>query len=235
MKRIVIALAAVAFATVAAADGAAVDHFLAEARARLDEAKARLAHDEAAAEAAFAQAEADLRAAARARIETRARVAPPRLRLLPRAIGVEHRILHLDRPAADDALVLFLAFTGRIPSRYGAPFDDAADDVLVGPTSLYPDQGISPDEARPSPQRLHLLLDAQPDVWPLKGYLLQVLPDGDGPRFVRWVTRGPVLEAELEDGYGFRNVLSKEEAEQITGGLLALQLAGRLALELGRG
>ena len=222
-------------AVVVAADGAAAEHFLAEARARLDEAKVRLAEEEATAEAAFFRAENDLRAAARARVEGRARLAPPRVRIFPRSLGAEQRVLHLERPQPDDAVVLFFVLSDRIPSRYGAPFDDAADDVFVGPTALYSDEGVPPDELRPSPMRLHLLLDALPEVWPLKGALIHAVPGADGPRFVRWLTRGPVLEAELEDGYGFRNVLSREEAELVTGALLKLQLAGRLTLELGRG
>jgi len=221
---------------VAANDAAAADQFLAEARARLDEAKGRVIREAAVAEAAFERAFADVRATARARIEARARVAAPKIRLLPRSVDPEHRILHLERPSPEDAIVLFFVLTGRIPSRYGAPFDDSTDDVFVGPTMLYPDEGIAADELRPSAQRLHLLLDAQPAVWPLKGYLLQSLPPVDGhARFVRWLARGAVFEAELEDGYGFRNVLSREEAELITGGLLRLKLAGRLELELGRG
>lgn len=222
-------------AVVVATDGAAVDHFLAEARARLDEARARLLEDEAAAEAAFVRAEADVRAAARARIEGRARLAPPRLRLFPRSIGAEQRVLHFERPEPDDAVVLFFLLSERIPSRYGAPFDDAADDVLIGPTTLYADEGLGPDELRPSPARLRELLEARPEVWPLKGGLLQHLPSAEGTRFVRWITRGPVMEAELEDARGFRNLLSREEAELVTGALLKLQLAGRIALELGRG
>lgn len=220
---------------VAAADAAGLDRFLAEARARLDATRKALAAEEAAAEAASRDAAAELRATLRERIAARARYSPPRLRLLPRSVGGEQRILHLERPAGEDAVVLAWILTGRLLSRLGAAFDDAVDDVFTGPTSLYPDEGLSGDDLRPSPMRLHLLLDAQPEVWPLKGYLLQPVPDADGGvRFVRWLTRGPVLEAELEDGYGFRNVLSREEAERVTGALLTLKLAGKIELELGR-
>ena len=65
----------------------------------------------------------------------------------------------------------------------------------------------------------------------MKGALRARLPDG---RWVRWVSRGAVLEAELLDGEAGRNVLSAEEAEQITGALLALQLSGKLVLQLVR-
>ncbi|MEW5737319.1 MAG: hypothetical protein AB1938_00245 [Myxococcota bacterium] len=222
-------------ALVAAADSSAVDHFLTEARRQLDDAKARLDAEERATAEAFARATIEVKATARSRLEARLRVAPPRVRLVPRTVGADQRILHLERPGPDDAVVLFLAFTGRIPSRYGAPFDDSTDDVFTGPTTLYPDEGVPADEARPSAMRLRLLLDAQPEVWPLKGYLLLDLVAPDGTRrFVRWLSRGPVMEAELEDGPTFRNVLSREEAEQITGALLRLKLAGRLEIDLGR-
>lgn len=221
-------------ALVAATDATAVDHFVTEARARLETARVRLAAEEKAAAEAYQRAAAQLRATARERIEARARLAPPHVRLFPRTVAPDHRILHLERPGPDDALALFFTFTGRIPSRYGALFDDSTDDVFTGPTSLYPDEGVPSEELRPSPMRLRLLLDAQPEVWPLKGYLLLAISAAEGPRFVRWVSRGPVLEAELEEGYGFRNLLSREEAEQITGALLKLKLAGRLELELGR-
>lgn len=220
---------------VASADAAGLDRFLAEARARLDATRRALASEEAAAEAAYREAAAELRATVRQRVEARAQFSPPRVRLLPRSVGAEQRILHLERPVGEDAAVLAWILTGRLLSRLGAAFDDAVDDVFTGPTALYPDEGLGGDDLCPSPMRLHLLLDAQPEVWPLKGYLLQPLPDAHGgARFVRWLTRGPVLEAELEDGQGFRNVLSREEAERVTGALLTLKLAGKIELELGR-
>jgi hypothetical protein len=226
--------APVADALVAASDATAVEQFLAEARARLDEAKARLAAEERTQAEAFSRAAAEVRATARARIEARARLAPPRVRLFPRSVGVDRRILHIERPSPDEAVVLFYVFTGRIPSRYWAPFDDSTDDVISGPTTLYADEGVPGDELRPSPTRLRALLDGLAEVWPLKGYLLLSLAGPTGPRFARFLSRGPVMEAEIEDGPGFRNLLTPEEAEAITGALLKLKIARRLELELGR-
>jgi hypothetical protein len=51
---------------------------------------------------------------------------------------------------------------------------------------------------------------------------------------MRWVARGVVLEAEVQDGEVFRNQLTRDEAERITGLLLANKLAGKLELELVR-
>jgi len=52
---------------------------------------------------------------------------------------------------------------------------------------------------------------------------------------VRWLERGAVMEAEVADGDGFRNMLTVHEAEQLTGALLSLKLDGRIELELVRG
>ena len=57
------------------------------------------------------------------------------------------------------------------------------------------------------------------------------LPDGT---WLRWISRGAVLEAEIQEGEGFRNLLTHDEAERITGLLLSHKLAGRLELELVR-
>ena len=68
-------------------------------------------------------------------------------------------------------------------------------------------------------------------MWPVKGMLPLTLPDGS---WLRWLTRGPVLEAEVQDGEGFRNLLTQQEAERVTGLLLSHKLAGKLELELVR-
>lgn len=69
------------------------------------------------------------------------------------------------------------------------------------------------------------------EVWPVKGMLPMALPD---ETWLRWISRGAVLEAEVQDGDGFRNVLTHTEAERITGLLLSHKLAGKLELELVR-
>jgi hypothetical protein len=217
------------------ADDPAIARLLADSRERLDGAKARLTRDEEASSTALDRAEREVRALAHDRVEARTLRSPPRVRLLPRSLGERTRILHLERPSSDDAVCLFFALSGRIPSRYAAPFDDAVDDVLAAAPLVYAEEGVGEADVRPTPARLHELLQGLPEVWPVKGALVHVLADVAPPRLARWVTRGPVLEAELEDGAGFRNVLSREEAERITGALLALQLAGRLTIELGRG
>ena len=139
-----------------------------------------------------------------------------------RALAGGQKILHLRRLTEDESVKLHFVLTGRIPSRYGYLLDDSSDDLSAEPPTLYPDEGVTDVRAA-----IDLL--SFPEVWPVKGALRAVLPDG---RWMRWVSRGAVLEAELVDGA--RNVLSAAEAEAITGALLALQISGRLVLQLVR-
>jgi hypothetical protein len=146
-----------------------------------------------------------------------------------RTLPGDRRILHLRRPSPDDAVLLLFAMTGRCPTRYGFLFDDSTDDVLLAPPALYAEEGVV--HVRPRPAELVAELEPRAAFWPVKGALLVVRPG----LTVRWLSRGAVLEAEVADGDAFRNLLSREEAEQITGVLLSLKLAGALGLELVRG
>lgn len=168
-------------------------------------------------------------ATVRARVARQAELSPPLFELMVRVLPNDRRILHLRRPSPDGAVTMLFATSGRVPTRYGYLFDDATDDALLAPPSLYPDQGLT--EVRAPPRALSALLAARPELWPVKGMVPMLLPMG----FVRWLGRGPVLEAELADGDGFRNLLTTTEAEQLTGALLSLKLDGRVELELVRG
>jgi hypothetical protein len=53
-----------------------------------------------------------------------------------------------------------------------------------------------------------------------------------GGAVARLVERGPVMEAEIAEASGFRNILTRDEAEQIAGYLLKLKLDGAIDLEL---
>ncbi|MCU0702330.1 MAG: hypothetical protein MUC96_38025 [Myxococcaceae bacterium] len=154
-----------------------------EARRGWEASKAALEARASAAEAEIAKAIDELTAELRRRVEAQATLAPPSLELMVRTLPGDRRILHLRRPAPDDAVLLLFAMSGRCPTRYGFLFDDSTDDGVT----------------------------------------------------LRWLSRGAVLEAEVADGDGFRNLLSREEAEQLTGALLSLKLAGAIELELVRG
>jgi hypothetical protein len=83
---------------------------------------------------------------------------------------------------------------------------------------------------------LEKILTARAEVWPIKAMIPLWVQSGDGSQVLcRWLERGAVMEAEVADGEAFRNLLTRDEAERITGALLALKLDGKLDLELVRG
>jgi hypothetical protein len=74
------------------------------------------------------------------------------------------------------------------------------------------------------------------DALPVKGIIPFFLPRAGGPAsLLRLVERGPVMEVELADGEGWRNLLAADEAEALAGWLIKLKLEGRVELELSRG
>ncbi|MDX2009020.1 MAG: hypothetical protein SFW67_02460 [Myxococcaceae bacterium] len=200
-----------------------------EARRGWEASKAALEAGVADAEAAIARATDEVKAALRRRVEAQAKVAPPLLELMVRTLPGDRRILHLRRPTPDDAVLLLFAMSQRCPTRYGFLFDDSTEDALLAPPSLYSDDGVA--RVRPKPSELVVELTTRSWFWPLKGALVLLRPG----LTMRWLSRGAVLEAEVADEDGFRNLLSREEAEQVTGALLSLKLAGSVELELVRG
>ncbi len=209
------------------------DAFLGQARARLDAARAELAAQEAQARAAFAAAEEACRSELAARVDRYLARARPRLKLLRRPAGAGRTILHAERVSPDEAVLLLRLFTGAIPSRYGFLADDSTDDALLPPTLLYADDEAARGQLRPDAGLLRARLEAAAPVQPVKGFLPVWVPVSDGaPALYRLLSRGVVLEVELADGAGFRNVLTREEAERFAGHLVRLKLEGKLELEL---
>ncbi|MFT3708387.1 MAG: hypothetical protein QM817_12105 [Archangium sp.] len=198
-----------------------------DAEAKLVAVRTDFAKQVSSAEATLSDELERLRAELFERVKRQATVSRPAFRLAVRSVG-ERRILHAHRLSDDDAVMALFAFTSRIPSRYGYLADDSVDDVKAAPPSLYSDEGVS--DVRPTAAALRLVLNDRAQMWPVKGQL----PLVQGERFVRWITRGAVLEAELAEGDGWRNLLTREEAEQLTGLLLTLKLAGKIEFELVR-
>ncbi|MBM4783711.1 MAG: hypothetical protein GQE15_39080 [Archangiaceae bacterium] len=194
-------------------------------KAAQDDLEARAKQAEAALNEAVAHVVSELRA----RVARQAELAKPSLELMVRVLPNDQRILHLRRPSPDAAVTLLFVTSGRVPTRYGALFDDSTEEATLAPPVLYADEGVR--DVRLKAPELQKLLEERPTLWPIKGMLPMLTPFG----FLRWLERGPVMEAELADGDGFRNLLTKTEAEQITGALLALKLEGRIELELVRG
>lgn len=207
----------------------ALDGFLVEAKDKLAGAQRQLEDRARSAEEAFQAELGKLREELRDRVARQSASIHPVFKLALRVLAGERRILHAHRLGADESVIALYALTGRIPSRYGFLFDDSTDEVLAAPPTLYADEGVT--QLRPTTSALAAVLTARAEVWPVKGMLPMPLPDGT---WLRWISRGAVLEAEIQDGEGFRNLLTHEEAERITGLLLSHKLAGRLELELVR-
>lgn len=200
-----------------------------EAQRGLTAARADLDRRSTTAERELLESIDRVKAEVRTRVARQAATMKPSLELMIRVLPQDRRMLQLRRPSPDDAVTLLYAMTGRVPTRYAALFDDSTDDVLLPPQWLYADLGHR--DLRPRPAVLREWLEAAPEFWPVKTMLPMVSELG----LSRWVARGAVLEAELADGDAFRALLSVEEGEQLTAGLLRLKLAGRIGLELVRG
>jgi hypothetical protein len=210
--------------------------FLREAEEKLARAREVLDREEAASEAHFQEAFAELRATLKARVQRYQRTAPPRLKLLLRKVGATRVILHVERVRGDEAVLLLDLFVGRLPSRYGFLFDDATEDVRLPPAPLYAEEGVAEGAIRPDAQGLAERVRAPGEVLPAKGFLPVFVPrPGGGEDFFRLLQRGPVMEVEVAEGQGFRNILSREESERFAGYLLRLKLQGKLELEVEAG
>ncbi len=210
-----------------------LEAFVREAEERILRTRQQLEARALEEEAAFAQTFTGLRQTVVARVERILARTRPALRLVPRRLGGDQRILHLDRLSDDGAILLLFVLCGKIPSRYGFLLDDSTDQMLLPPAPLYPDEGVAPDQTRPDAAGLRQVVEGASPVLPIKGFVPVPVPRGEGPpAFYRLLQRGAVMEVELQDGAGFRNVLTREESERFAGYLLACKLAGKLELEL---
>jgi hypothetical protein len=226
------AVRAAAQEPVASADSSALalDGFLGDAQRKLEAAKAALDAQISRADEEFRAALAAIQADVRGRVVRAREAVKPVFRVSVRHVGSERRILHARRLGPDEAVIALSVLADRLPSRYDYLFDDSTDDLAADPPTLYAEEGIAPGEVRTSGVALQGRLSGLDAVWPVKGMLPMPTPIG----LARWLQRGPIMEAEVADGAGFRNVLTKEEAERLTGHLLALKLAGKVELELAR-
>lgn len=207
--------------------------FLAQAEARLRESRAALEAQVASEAQVLTRAFEELRALVLARAKARSELAPPRLHLRVRPIAGRRAVLHLDRLSGDAPVVLCFVLTGRVPSRYEFLSDESVEELALGPAPLYADEGVGAAEVHAPLPALASLLDRHAEVLPIRGWIpLPLQAAGGAPEPWRLMQRGPVLEVErLEEG-GARGVLSREEAEKVSGALLLLELSGRIALTL---
>jgi hypothetical protein len=216
-----------------ATTSAGLDSFVVETAARLQVAKSRVDDRLQSIAQSFDQALLEIRDELRGRIRRTLLHARPHLKLMIRPIGAERRILHFARVAPDHAVLLAWVLLGKLPSRYDFLFDDSTDDASLAPPTLFAEEGVASGQIRPTVAELHALIAASTEVLPIKGALPFFLPRREGPpQLGRLVERGPVMEAELVDGDAFRNLLSRDEAEQIAGYFLRLKLSKQIELEL---
>jgi hypothetical protein len=165
------------------------------------------------------------------RTQSYGRVKTVKIKLFVRGISSSVRMLHVERLSEEDGLLLMFVLTGKIPSRYGAHLDDSVSEVSEPPALFFEEEGVSlRDGDRVNSQRCLELLNGQTAVLPVRGFI----PMPIGQRWLRWVARGPLMEAEFIEPSGFRNALSCAEAEEILAELLRYQRLGRIGLELGR-
>lgn len=212
-----------------------VDGFIAQSTARLGAARQKLAGAIEASEGLWAEALAEARATVISRVERTVKLARPSMRLLLRSLAGNRRILHLERLSGDAPVLVHAVLTGCVPSRYEYLFDDSTDDVAQAPPALYAEEGVSRFDVRAPPARQQQLLLAAQGVFPSKGMIPFRVPQPAATLYARFLQRGPVAEAEVQEGEGWRSVLSVEEAEVIAGWLIKLQLEGKLSVALARG
>lgn len=211
----------------------ALPQFIREAEEKLEAARSALGAREAQLEARIVREESAARSELRARVERFSERTRPSLVLWLRPVGAGRRILQIERISLDESVLLLFALTGRLPTRYGFLFDDATENHALPPPPLYPDEGVLPEDTRPELTALRTLLERPRETLPIKTFVPAFVPRADGAvDFFRLLQRGAVMEVELADGAGFRNLLTTDEAERLAGHLLRLKLAGKIELEL---
>lgn len=216
-----------------ARSGEGIESFVAETAGRLEAARTKLDEKTRAVESAFGDAFFQIREELRARIVRTLQHVKPRLKLMIRALGPEQRILHVARLDPDEAVLLAWVLLARLPSRYDFLFDDSTDDANLAPPTLYAEEGVPSGLNRPTVEQLQVLMQSDAQVLPIKGTIPFFLPrTGLAPQLTRLVERGPVMEVELGEPGGFRNVLTRDEAERVAGYFLTLKLEQRLEIEL---
>jgi hypothetical protein len=162
------------------------------------------------------------------RVQKRCELLKVKLTLYVRDIGSNATMLHLGKLSEEEALIAMFLFSEKIPSRYGAHLDDSVDSVLLPEANVFVEESV--DVSRMEPLALISLLNSDAKVIPMKGSI----PMKVGTQWIRWVSRGPILEAEFIELHGYRNTMTRDEAEEVLGQFIQLKLSGKIELELGR-
>jgi hypothetical protein len=160
----------------------------------------------------------------KANIIARLENAPVALELKIHTVG-HGSVLHLQRLTPADSVALCFALNQKIPSRYEFLGDDSVDDMTLSPANHYAEAGLT--TSRPSWLEATALYESS-SVWPMKGMLATRLTEH---RWMRWLARGAVLEAEFEHQGQFQNIFSSADAQLALASLLRLQKTKRVSVD----
>lgn len=217
--------------TTALASAPPLQRFLNDAEDKLAQTRRELEAKGEAEARSFETAFEEIEQTLEARVRRYASAAPPRLVLWRRPAGSERAVLHLASIPPDTAIVLLFLATGRIARRYDFLTDERTDAPDNEPPSFY-----GPGDRRPLPREFPTRSRPEGRVSPVQGFVPVYVPrPGQTEVFYRFRQRGPVLEAEVLDGEGFRSILTAPEAELLAGQLLRWKLAGSIDLDLRMG
>lgn len=218
---------------VAASD--AVDGLAAGAELDCD-AAARALEEERAAETRRFQRESRAFAKALGRMADRYAehyVVPLRFRVHPiQAKSSEGRcVVQVDEIGPDDAVLLVRALTGKLPTRYGFYNDDAVTDLGGPPARWYVEDGV-PAAILDDVERADREVGRRGGLLAVRTMIPIRVPGHDFPRF-RIVARGRVGELESRgEGAPYANRIAPADLELLSGYLISLRFAGRVAFEV---
>lgn len=181
---------------------------------------------------AAAHEEAEAQVAERAEAYAAHRV--PELSVKVARVAGGRRVVHLDRPTRDDAVILCALLAGRPPSRHDFLEDDAVD-VVDGPVHLaVRTAGIDPAAVAEGGAEAEDALATDPGhrLLPIRAHLPVRLPDVEWPR-MRFVLRGRIVELESRhEGEPYAPLVPTADAELLTGYLVSLKIRGLVAVDL---
>lgn len=216
-----------------AGEGASLEALSTQARGELESARAELEAWAEVEQALLEDARTRAEAGVLERIEAWQAHRRPELRVRVARLAGHRRVVHVDRPEADDALLLCALLAGRPPSRPDFLEDDAVDEV-DGPVHL------AAGEAGIDPAAVHAagadaedaLARGEARLLPIRAHVPVRLPGDPWPR-LRLRTRGPVLELESrEAGAAYDHLVPSAHAESFTGWLVSLQVRGLLQVDV---
>ncbi len=214
------------------ASGDPLGEFQRGAQRELEAARAALAERRAREEGVLAEQIAKVQQLLRQRVETMLALQPPQVTLLTQPVGSEQCLVQLARPEPEEAVALCLLLSGKLPTRRDAFFDDSIDELGAPPARFYVEEGVERSSFESADDEDSLVADPLRPFVPVKAFIPFRIPGHDFPRF-RVVNRGPLAPvlARCASG-GYQELMSRTQAELLSGYFIRLQVEGRLKLAL---